>query len=509
MKIYQANNIIRILSRSALVSLCVIVFASTASAYWIWTPETKKFINPKYAVKDTPKEQFDWAMSFYNAKDYKRSAIEFEKLAKQYEFSEYASKAQYYAGLSYEDMGKPYMAFQAYQKAIDNFPHIENIDEIISREFKIANMYAEKDNPKILGTDIMTSTDRAIEIYRRVVDNAPFGPIADEAQYRTGEVMKRAGMYEEATVTFQKLIDEYPQSKFADKAQYEVAQCAYRASLQPAYDIGPTDRALRIFEDYAASGQDEKLSEDAKRTMRRLKDRAAQKSMLTAEFYEKMRHPKSAIIYYQDVLDRYPESIHAPLAQAKIEELKTVKTGTDGIFGWFVKQAPEDTYVPAKKAWKPIRLFGKKAPAVPAAEPSAQSAQAVAAAPGQAAAGAPSVSQSIPAAKAPADKPAKKKYWDFMGILGTNYVAPKQIAPYSAPAVATAPQVAVPPISPEPSVAAQTAAATAASAAPVSAAAAAPAADNYEVPVAREDKGIVRASPTGDDPNVEYDEDRI
>jgi len=36
-----------------LVSLAV----SPASAYWIWTPKSGKFINPKNAVKPTPKEQ--------------------------------------------------------------------------------------------------------------------------------------------------------------------------------------------------------------------------------------------------------------------------------------------------------------------------------------------------------------------------------------------------------------------------------------------------------------------
>lgn len=325
------------------VILCALFFAGSSFAYWIWTPETKKFINPKYAVKDTPKEQFEWAMTFYDAKDYTRAATEFDKLTKQYEFSEYASKAQYYAGLSYENMGKYYIAFQNYQKAIDNFPHIENLEEIIAREFNIANIYAEKPSPKVMGTDIMTSTDRAVEIYGKVVDNAPFGKLADEAQFRMGEALKKAARYEEATLAFQKVVDDYPSSSFASKAQYEVAYCAYRASLQPAYDAGPTDRAIQIFQEFASSNQDTKLSEEATKTMQRLKDKAAEKSMLTAEFYEKQRHPKSAIIYYQDVLTRYPDSIHAVEAKAKIEELTASASAAPsrgGVFGWIPKRAP-------------------------------------------------------------------------------------------------------------------------------------------------------------------------
>ena len=53
---------------------------ATSLAYWVWTPKTGKWINPKYAVKDTPKQQMEWAMGFYEAGEYKRAISEFQKL---------------------------------------------------------------------------------------------------------------------------------------------------------------------------------------------------------------------------------------------------------------------------------------------------------------------------------------------------------------------------------------------------------------------------------------------
>lgn len=294
----------------------------TASAYWLWTPETKKFVNPKYAVKDSPKEQFEWAMSFYDSKDYQKAAAEFEKLTKQYEYSEFASKSQYYIGLCYENMGKYYIAYENYQKAVDNFPNIDNIDEIIARQFNIAGIYASKESPKIFGADIMTSLDRAIEIYKKVVDNAPFGKLADEAQFRMGETMKKADRFDEAIDAFQKVVDNYSSSKFAERARYEVAYCSYRASLKPAYDVGPTDKAIKSFEEFMQDNQDKKLSEEADETIQRLKDKAAEKLILTAEFYERQKHYESAIIYYKELAEKYPTSYLAQRSMAKVEQLK-------------------------------------------------------------------------------------------------------------------------------------------------------------------------------------------
>jgi outer membrane assembly lipoprotein YfiO len=293
-----------------------------ACGYWVWTPTTKKFINPKYAVKDTPKEQFDWAMNFFNAKDYSHAADEFEKLVKHYEYSDYAADAQYYAGLSYENQGKYYFAFQRYQKVIDEYPHSARFDEVIEREFRIGNIYLSKINSKLLGTEIMTPLDRAIEIFRKVAENSPYGPYADKAQYRLGLSYKRAELYEEAILAFQRLLDEYPASELAEKARYEVASCAYKASLKPAYDSGPTEKAITVFKEFVESNRDKELEKEADETLKRLTDNMAEKSFSIAKFYEKQKHYASAIVYYKEVLERYPTTSFAKEAASKIEVLK-------------------------------------------------------------------------------------------------------------------------------------------------------------------------------------------
>lgn len=367
--------------------LAALSCVTIASAYWVWTPETKKFLNPKYAVKDSPKEQYDWAMSFYEAKDYQRAANEFDKLTKNYEFSEYAGKAQYYVGLSYENMGKYYLAFQAYQKAIDNFPHIDNIDEIIARQFNIANIYEGKATPKVLGTDIMTPTDRVVEIYRKVVENAPYGKLADTSLFNMGEVLKKAERYDEAVLAFQKILDEYPDSQFTERARYEVAYCAYKSSLKPAYDQESTDKAIKAFSEFSQENKDDLLTKEADKTIQRLKDKAAEKSLLTAQFYEKIHKKESAIIYYKDIIDRYPDCSYVNMAKKKIEDLKSGKRPArvttelpekGGLFGLWPKAEPakapeqataassagevksaEPTAPISKSKWTPFN-FGKK-----------------------------------------------------------------------------------------------------------------------------------------------------
>lgn len=344
--------------------ISVFVFSGAANAYWIWTPQTKKFTNPKYAVKDSPKEQYDWAMSFYDAKDFQRCATEFEKLARQYEFSEYASKAQYYVGLCYENMGKYYMAFQNYQKAIDNFPHIANTDEILAREFAIGNIYLSKASPKVLGTDIMAPLDRAVEIFKKVVENAPYGKHALDAQFKLGEALKKSERYEEAVTAFHKVVEDYPNSKLTTQAMYEESNCAYKASLRPAYDAAAADSAIKTFEKFTYKNKDADLAKNAATTMKRLKDNVSEKSFRAAEFYESQGKTQAAIIYYQDVIDSYPDSAFTDRVRVRIDALKARENKKVSAPPEPAKKKSEPVVRESqpKKPWSPLNFNSKKQP---------------------------------------------------------------------------------------------------------------------------------------------------
>lgn len=456
----------RLLIKGAMAACmaAIFFFSVSAEAYWVWTPGSKKFVNPKYAAKDSPKEQFDWAMTFYNAKDYQRAVQEFEKVTKTYEYSEYASKAQYYVGLSYENMNKFYIAYQNYQKAIDNFPHIENMDEIVAREFNIAGIYATKGSPKVLGVDIMTSLDRAIEIYGKVVSNAPYGRLAEESQYNMALTMKRAERFDEAIAAFQKILDDYPTSRFVDKAKFEVADCAYKASLKPAYDVEPTAKALRAFEDFSRENRDRSLIKEADKTVQRLKDKAASKSLMTAQFYERQGRYKAAMIYYQDVIDSYPDSTLANGAKAKVAEMDAKLNGPKkSIMDVFKKEPPahevkggagkpvkakeeQDEVAAEKKGWTPLKFTRpSKTKAAPAESKPAEKTPWYYFGLGKAK---PKEAVSEAAQKKgwaplkftwpaktkeaqPEERPAAKRPWKLFSF--TNYHAAKEVTTYEAP----------------------------------------------------------------------------
>ncbi|UCD54760.1 MAG: outer membrane protein assembly factor BamD [Candidatus Omnitrophota bacterium] len=305
--------------------LCIILYClnscNEASAFWIWTPKSKKLVNPKYASKDTPEQQFEWAMHFFDKKEYKRAAEEFTRLVAHFKDSDLAPEAQYYAGRSYEEANKFYPAFDAYQKTIEVYPFTKRIDEIIERQYNLGNTLYRKYGGIFMGKEIMTDLERAIEIFRTVRKNAPFGEYADQAQFMIAQCYKKSEQYDEAKEAFQELIDEYPHSILADKAEYEAAQCTYLASLNPDYDQELTEDAIKEFKKIAKSKENSHASKEAEDALFLLEDKKAQSLFNIAKFYEKQKHYRSARIYYEEVLEEYSWSSFAKLARERLKDI--------------------------------------------------------------------------------------------------------------------------------------------------------------------------------------------
>ncbi|HDZ76725.1 MAG TPA: tetratricopeptide repeat protein [Candidatus Omnitrophica bacterium] len=293
------------------VILCLILlqflWVGAASSFWIWTPESGRWTNPKYAAKDTPEEQLSFASSFFEAEDYKKALAEFKKLIKRYPKSKEAAEAQYYTGLTFENLDKLYEAHLAYQKLIEKYPFSEKIDEAIEQQYKIGERFMTDERKKILGIEI--PVDRyAIEVFDDVIENAPYGEYASVAQYKIGLILKSLARFSEAKEEFEKVVLEYPQSEWVEAAKFQIALCTEKVSLTSAYDQQITQEAKGRFTEFVKAHPDAELTKEAHAQIEVLENREARSNFEIGEFYEKQKKIDSAKLYYEYVFTNFPMS---------------------------------------------------------------------------------------------------------------------------------------------------------------------------------------------------------
>ena len=297
---------------------------SPSYAYWIWTPKTRKWINPKTAVKPTPKDQFEFAKGLYDSKQYEEAKREFKKLLKSYPKSFDASESEYYLGLTEEAEGNLYEAYKAYQKVIDKYPFSKRIQEIIEREYKIGEAFLAGAKRKSLGVTLPVENP-AIEIFNKVVENSTYGPLAPAAQYKLGLVLKSLLRYYEAEEAFNKVISSYPESNWVEASRFQLASCRAAVSRSPDYDQVATNEAKQKFEEFLRDHPDAVLSVDAEKNIEQLREKEAESNYNIGRFYEKQKACEAAKAYYSDIVNNYSQSIWAAKALERLQMMEKKK----------------------------------------------------------------------------------------------------------------------------------------------------------------------------------------
>jgi len=298
--------------------------ANPAYSFWIWTPKSGKWVNPKNVAKDSPKAQFDYALSFYTDKKFEDALREFKKLIKEYPKSFEASESQYYLGLIEEARGNYYEAYQAYQRLIDKYPFSERIKDVIEKQYNIADKFMDGYKRKALGITLPVENP-AVEIYTKVVENSTYGPFAPKAQYKLGLVLKGLQRYFEAEDAFNKVISNYPGSEWVEPAKFQIASCRAAMSRSPDYDQGAAGEAKQKFEDFVREHPDAVLSREAEENIASLNEKEAQSNFNTARFYEKQKAHKAAKIYYNYVINNYPRSVWAARSLSNLQAMEKIK----------------------------------------------------------------------------------------------------------------------------------------------------------------------------------------
>ena len=311
----------------AFLLLAGLLFSVPAECSWIWSPDIGKWINPRKASKDTPEEQYDWALQFLNQKNWDRSIEEFDKLTETFPTSRLAAEAVYYTGVSWEGKGDPAKAADAYQKLVDKYPYSDRIKDAIKREFDIANQFASGGKVKMMGIAVLPGQDKAVELYNHIIKNAPFGTFGDQAQFKLGDLYKSQGEYELAQKAFQQVVDEYPSSGLVPKAKYEIANTSMLASKKGQFDEKHAEKAIEEFNEFKSAYPANTQGLLAEESIKQIRAEKADRGLSTASFYESRKKWKSARTYYEELVRDYPETPAAAEARKRLEGLAAKESG--------------------------------------------------------------------------------------------------------------------------------------------------------------------------------------
>ncbi len=156
--------------------------------------------------------------------------------------------------------------------------------------------------------------EKAKQIFEVIVIQDPASEYADDAQFYLGESYFRQKDYKLAAFNFNRLRSSFPNSQFYKQALFEAAESYYMSAPEFNRDQRDTKVAIDQFKIFADFYPNDSLSAVARDRVKELRSRLAQKDYMTAEQYMKLDEYKSALIYYERVMELYADTDYAAMA---------------------------------------------------------------------------------------------------------------------------------------------------------------------------------------------------
>ena len=270
------------------------------------------------------KDQLDVAEKSFKAADYSTALHAAHRVLRVWPLSDYAPHAQYIIGRSLEATGKDEAAFKAYQNIIQKYPKSAEYEEVLWRQYAIANRFLHGEWFRLWGyIPLYTSMDQTAKMFDKIVGNGPYSSVAPHAQLRIGAARESGKDYAEAVKAYGTAADRYHnQPVIAADALYREGISYYKQAATAEYDQGTAGQAIASFTDFITLFPDDKRVPRAQKAIIALKAEQVRGNFEIAQFYEKSRKWAGAVVYYNEVLQLDPNSRFAAQARQRIESLK-------------------------------------------------------------------------------------------------------------------------------------------------------------------------------------------
>jgi outer membrane protein assembly factor BamD len=274
--------------------------------------------------RNRAKDQLDVAEQAFANKDYKITLHAAHRVLRVWPLSDYAPRAQYLIGRALEETGKDEAAFNAYQNIIKKFPRSDNYNEVLWREYQIANRFLAGEWFRLWGyLPLYPSMGETAKLYGKIVDNGPYSDVAPHAQLRAGIAHEKAKDYDEAVKAYQTAADRYhDQPVIAADALCREGIAYEKQAATAEYDQSTAGKAIEAYTDFLTLYPDDKRAPAAEKSITKLKAEQVKGNYMIARFYEKSHRWAGAVVYYNAVLQLNPDSPFAAPSRARIEALK-------------------------------------------------------------------------------------------------------------------------------------------------------------------------------------------
>ena len=307
-----------------LFAAACVAFPERSPAPVVFRPNEKvKYRAPgEEEISGSADQLFNQAEAAEQAGERGRAIKIYKRLVKRYPRSNHSAEATYRAGRLTEAEGDLLKAAGIYRGLMESYPQTTHFQEAIESQFRIGEIYLNGKKKKILGVPVGTTVDDAVEVFAAIVRSAPYGRYTARAQFDIGRAREKQGSADLAIDAYQSVVEKFPNDPLAVDAQYQIGYIWFSAARAGTYDPDAADRARIAFQDFLFRFPKSEKAPQARENIALLEHRLTKGSLEIAQFYDKAKQYRAAVLYYNEVIRQQPGSSESQIAKKRIDQLR-------------------------------------------------------------------------------------------------------------------------------------------------------------------------------------------
>jgi len=247
-------------------------------------------------AKKSTHEQLAYAGNLEKAGKLRKAARQYRALVHRWHNAPEALVAQLAFAELLEARRKYVAAFNEYQYVIDNFSGGYSYEDILGRQFRIANHVMTARQGGFLFFPGVRSPERAMPLFQALVANAPEWKKTPEALFSLGVIYEKTKDYDSSVATFRGIQLRHPGSPLAARASFRRVYGLYMSARTNPRDERASRTALSALSAFLRDHPGSEHRGDVKEYLEELKESLARIYYERAVFYDRQRRRSRAAL---------------------------------------------------------------------------------------------------------------------------------------------------------------------------------------------------------------------
>jgi outer membrane protein assembly factor BamD (BamD/ComL family) len=211
--------------------------------------------------------------------------------------------------------GKWLKAVKAYDDFLESYPESRLYESALEREYAIGVAFLNGQKRVMLKVLKVSAYDEGANMMRRLAERTGDRPMAKRALVTLARKYEERGEYYDAYEVWAEISILWPTGNMRELAMLGQAESLHAAYKGPRYDHQSSlVSAKSFYEIYSAQYTEAAKEKEIGERLETIDEQLAYKAFTIGEYYSKAGREQAANLYYQMVMDTWPESKASKLA---------------------------------------------------------------------------------------------------------------------------------------------------------------------------------------------------